>query len=119
MAIVAARKHRSGDTGIHGPASRSQECREGDPGLVISHEVDAAWIRGQYRPARLALQVPPAPRQPRCGAPGTSRRKRQEGLLAIADFVPGQSETNKRYAEAYRREYNEEYDATSSGPTDR
>jgi branched-chain amino acid transport system substrate-binding protein len=37
-----------------------------------------------------------------------------EGLLAVADFVPGQSEANKKYAEAYRKEYNEEYDGLSA-----
>jgi len=37
-----------------------------------------------------------------------------EGLLAIADFVPGQSDVNKKYAEAFKKEYNEEYDTTSA-----
>jgi len=37
-----------------------------------------------------------------------------EGLLAVADFVPGQSEANKKYAEAYRKEYNEDYDGLSA-----
>jgi branched-chain amino acid transport system substrate-binding protein len=37
-----------------------------------------------------------------------------EDLLAIADFVPGQSEANKKYAEAYKKEYNEQYDTTGS-----
>jgi len=33
-----------------------------------------------------------------------------EGIWAVVDFVPGQSEENRRYAEAYKKEYNEEYD---------
>jgi branched-chain amino acid transport system substrate-binding protein len=33
-----------------------------------------------------------------------------EGIWAVVDFVPGQSEENKRYALAYKKEYNEEYD---------
>ena len=37
-----------------------------------------------------------------------------EGLLAIADFVPGQSQENKNYAAAYQKEYKENYDATSA-----
>ncbi|HYL79436.1 MAG TPA: ABC transporter substrate-binding protein [Candidatus Acidoferrum sp.] len=37
-----------------------------------------------------------------------------EGLLAVADFVPGQSEVNKQYAVDYKKEYNEEYDSTSA-----
>ena len=36
-----------------------------------------------------------------------------EGVLAVADLVPGSSEMSKRYAEAYRKEYNEDYDGTS------
>ena len=39
-----------------------------------------------------------------------------EGIWAVVDFVPGQSEENKRYAEAYKKEYNEDYDSLSSGP---
>ncbi|HSB78024.1 MAG TPA: ABC transporter substrate-binding protein [Candidatus Methylomirabilis sp.] len=37
-----------------------------------------------------------------------------EGLLAVADFVPGQSQVNKKYAEDYKKEYNEDYDTTSA-----
>jgi branched-chain amino acid transport system substrate-binding protein len=37
-----------------------------------------------------------------------------EGLLAVADFVPGQSDVNKRYADAYKKEYNEDYDTLSA-----
>ncbi len=33
-----------------------------------------------------------------------------EGLVAIADYVPGESEVSKQYAEAYRKEYHEEMD---------
>ena len=31
----------------------------------------------------------------------------------MVDFVPGESEENKRFAEAYKKEYNEEYDPLS------
>ncbi len=37
-----------------------------------------------------------------------------EGLLAIADFVPGQTAANRAYADAYRKEYGEEYDGLSA-----
>ena len=37
-----------------------------------------------------------------------------EGLLAVADFVPGQSDVNKKYAQDYKKEYNEDYDTTSA-----
>ena len=33
-----------------------------------------------------------------------------EGIWAVVDFVPGQTEENRRYAAAYKKEYNEEYD---------
>jgi len=36
-----------------------------------------------------------------------------EGLMAVADFVPGQSPVNKKYAEDYRKEYGEDFDANS------
>ena len=36
-----------------------------------------------------------------------------EGVLAVADLVPGSNEMSKRYEAAYRKEYNEDYDGTS------
>ena len=36
-----------------------------------------------------------------------------EGLMAVADFVPGQSPVNKKYAADYRKEYGEDFDANS------
>ena len=33
-----------------------------------------------------------------------------EGIWAVVDFVPGQTDENKRYAAAYKKEYGEEYD---------
>jgi branched-chain amino acid transport system substrate-binding protein len=41
-------------------------------------------------------------------------REAAEGLLAVADFVPGSSDVIKEYADAYRKEYNEDFDATSA-----
>jgi len=37
-----------------------------------------------------------------------------EGIWAVVDAVPGQSEANKRYCNAYKKEYNEEPDMLSS-----
>ncbi len=45
---------------------------------------------------------PPASRAPPRGL--------AEGLLANADFAPGQTEAGRKYAGDYRKEYNEEYD---------
>jgi branched-chain amino acid transport system substrate-binding protein len=36
-----------------------------------------------------------------------------EGIWAVVDFVTGASEENKRFAEAYKKEYNEPYDPLS------
>ena len=40
-------------------------------------------------------------------------RETAEGIWAVVDFVPGQTEENRRYAEAFKKEYNEEYDSLS------
>jgi branched-chain amino acid transport system substrate-binding protein len=40
-------------------------------------------------------------------------REAAEGIWAVVDFVPGRSEVNRRFAEAYKKEYNEEYDNLS------
>lgn len=37
-----------------------------------------------------------------------------EGLLAVADYVPGQSDVSKKYADDYFKEYNETFDPTSA-----
>jgi branched-chain amino acid transport system substrate-binding protein len=81
--------------------------------VVYSHEKDAAWIQRQYRQLGSPYKY--------LGSPGSQMKstldlskEAAEGLLAIADFVPGQSEANKKYAEAYKKEYNEEFDATSA-----
>ncbi len=36
-----------------------------------------------------------------------------EGIWAVVDFVPGQTEENRRYADAYRKEFNLDYDSLS------
>ena len=36
-----------------------------------------------------------------------------EGLMAIADFVPGQSPVNRKYAQDYQKEYKEDFDSNS------
>ncbi len=41
-------------------------------------------------------------------------KEASEGLICVADYVPGESETSKKYADAYRREYHEEMDSTTS-----
>jgi branched-chain amino acid transport system substrate-binding protein len=79
--------------------------------LLYGHSIDAAYVQRQYRQLGSPFKY--------LGSPGSQTRdalnlskEAAEGLLAIADFVPGQSEVNKKYAEAYKKEYNEEYDPT-------
>jgi branched-chain amino acid transport system substrate-binding protein len=40
-------------------------------------------------------------------------REASEGIWAVVYFVPGRSEANRRFAEAYKKEYNEESDNLS------
>lgn len=41
-------------------------------------------------------------------------KENSEGLIAVADYVPGVSAENKKYSEDYKKEYNEEFDPTSA-----
>jgi branched-chain amino acid transport system substrate-binding protein len=41
-------------------------------------------------------------------------KENSEGLIAVADFVPGATDEAKKYAADYKAEYNEEFDATSA-----
>ena len=41
-------------------------------------------------------------------------KENAEGLLAIADYVPGQSDVSKKYSADYQKEYNEPFDPTSA-----
>jgi len=79
--------------------------------LTYAHEGDAGWIQRQYRELGSPFVY--------LGSPGSQVRstldiskEAAEGLLAVADFVPGQSAVNQRYAEAYRQEYKEEFEPT-------
>jgi branched-chain amino acid transport system substrate-binding protein len=73
---------------------------------------DVAIIQRQYRQLGSPFKY--------IGSPSSAGRdclnlskEAAEGLLAIIDFVPGQSETSRKYAEDYRKEYKEEFDANS------
>ena len=81
--------------------------------LYASHMIEAAWIQRQYREMGSPFKY--------LGSPASQMKmtldrskEAAEGLLAIADFVPGQSEVNKKYAEAYKKEYNEEYETAAA-----
>ena len=78
--------------------------------LYASVVRDAARIQRQYRQMGSPFKYLGSPSSQTKMTIGHSKEA-AEGLLAIADFVPGQSEGNKKYAEAYKKEYNEEYEA--------
>jgi branched-chain amino acid transport system substrate-binding protein len=74
---------------------------------------DSAVIQRQYRQLGSPYKFLGSPSHQTKDALNLSREA-ADGLLAIADFVSGQTEANRKYAENYRREYNEEYDGLSA-----
>ena len=81
--------------------------------LYGTNPEDVAVIQRQYHQLGSPFKYIGSPSSQMKDALNLSREA-ANGLLAIADFVPGQSEMNKKYAEAYKKEYNEEYDTTSA-----
>ena len=81
--------------------------------LYGTNPEDVAVIQRQYRQLGSPFKYIGSPSSQMKDALNLSREA-ANGLLAIADFVPGQSEMNKKYAEAYKKEYNEDYDTTSA-----
>lgn len=112
LTVVARQQHRSGDTDYRGQLEALRSA-DAEVLLTYNHEGDAGWIQRQYRELGSPFAY--------LGSPGSQikstldiSKEAAEGLLAVADFVPGQSAANKRYAQAYREEYKEEYDPTAS-----
>jgi branched-chain amino acid transport system substrate-binding protein len=112
LVIVGREKHASGDKDYMAQLL-SLKNAGAEVMVVYNHEGDAAWVQRQYRQLGSPFKY--------FGSPGSQMKstldlskEAAEGLIAIADFIPGQSEANKRYAEAYRKEYNEEFDGTSA-----
>jgi branched-chain amino acid transport system substrate-binding protein len=81
--------------------------------LYSPNPEDAAVVMRQYRQLGSPFKYLGSPSSQTKDALNLAREA-SEGLLAIADFVPGQSEVNRKYAEDYRKEYNEEYDTLSA-----
>jgi branched-chain amino acid transport system substrate-binding protein len=81
--------------------------------LYCSNPEDVAVIQRQYRQLGSPFMYIGSPSSQMKDTINLSREA-SEGLLAIADFVPGQSPVNKKYAEDYKKEYNQEFDATSA-----
>ena len=74
---------------------------------------DAAVIQRQYRQLGSPFKFLGSPAHQHRDAINLARDA-AEGIFAIADFVPGQTEANRKYAEDYKKEYNEEYDGLSA-----
>jgi branched-chain amino acid transport system substrate-binding protein len=81
--------------------------------LYGTNPEDVAVIQRQYRQLGSPFKYMGSPSSQMKDALNLSREA-AEGLIAVADFVPGQSEVNRKYAEDYKKEYNEEYDSTSA-----
>lgn len=74
---------------------------------------DVAVIQRQYRQLGSPFKYIGSPSSQMKDCLNLSRDA-AEGLIAVADFVPGQSEVNKKYAADYTKEYKEVYDTTSA-----
>ena len=74
---------------------------------------DAAVIQRQYRQLGSPFKYLGSPSSQHRDALNLSRDA-AEGVLAVADFVPGQTEANRKYEDDYKKEFNEEYDGLSA-----
>ncbi len=74
---------------------------------------DVAVIQRQYRQLGAPFKYVGSPSSQMKDALNLSREN-SEGLIAVADFVPGASDESKKYAADYKAEYNEEFDPTSA-----
>jgi len=81
--------------------------------LYGTNPEDVAVIQRQYRQLGSPFKYIGSPSSQMKDALNLSREA-AEGLIAVADFVPGQSEVNRKYADDYKKEYNEVYDTTSA-----
>jgi len=80
--------------------------------LYASMMREAAWVQRQYRQLGSPFKYLGSPVS-QMKLTLAESKEAAEGLLAIADFVPGQSDVNKKFGEAYKKEYNEEYEPLS------
>ena len=81
--------------------------------VYATNPEDAAVIMRQYRQLGSPYKYLGSPSSQHKDAINLAREA-AEGLFAVADFVPGATEANKKYGEAYQKEYNEPYDGLSA-----
>jgi branched-chain amino acid transport system substrate-binding protein len=108
MAIVGREKYTKGEKD-YSDRMVSLKNAGAEVMVVYGHAIEAAWIQQQYRQLGSPFKYLGSPASQTKIALERSKEA-AEGLLAIADFVSGQSDMNKKYAEAYKKEYNQEYD---------
>jgi branched-chain amino acid transport system substrate-binding protein len=112
MTIVRREKYTTGDMIKEGDYTANLlSLKEAGAEIMVlyaSQMREAAWIQRQYRQIGSPFKY--------LGSPSSQMKmtidhskEAAEGLLAIADHVPGQSDVNRKYAEVYKKEYNEEY----------
>ncbi len=81
--------------------------------IVYAPNPDTAVIQSQYRQLGSPFKYLGSPSSASKDCLNLSKEA-AEGIWAVADAVSGQSEANRRYTEAYKKEYNEEPDILSS-----
>ena len=108
MAIVGREKYTKGEKD-YSDRMVSLKNAGAEVMVVYGHAIEAAWIQQQYRQLGSPFKYLGSPASQTKIALERSKEA-AEGLLAIADLVSGQSDMNKKYAEAYKKEYNQEYD---------
>jgi len=85
--------------------------------LYGTSDEDVALIQRQYRQLGAPFKYLGSPSSQAVDALHLSREA-AEGILAVADFVPGYNEANRKFTAEYRKEYNEDYDTVQSWPYD-
>ncbi len=112
MTIVRREKYTTGERDY---TARLLSLKDAGAQIMVLYglPIESAAVQRQYRQLGSPFKY--------LGSPASQMKitldlskEAAEGLLAIADFVPGQSEVSKKYAEAYKKEYNEKYDTTSA-----
>ncbi len=81
--------------------------------VYATNPEDTAVIQRQYRQLGSPYKYIGSPSSQMKDCLNLSKEN-AEGLLAIADYVPGASAESKKYAADYQKEYNEPFDPTSA-----
>lgn len=117
MTIVRREKYEAGKgTGEKEYTAKLLSLKEAGAEIVVlyaSYTREAAWVQREYRQLGSPFKYLGSQTSQMKMALDQSKEA-AEGLIAIADFIPGQSDVNKKYAEAYKKEYIEEYETAAA-----